>query len=209
MANNYCTLEELTDLLSDGDLTNWSTKYNDQLQQAITDASRLIDSLLKRKPGAFKATTDETRYYTGSGDEEQWIDELASAPTSVSVAETGDITAYTVYSSTDYMLWPYNAASDGLPYLRMDMDRLYGSKSVWYRFPRSVKVVGPFGFSTDTPEEIGRAAKIQVVRWFKRGQQGYQDAGAITELGQLRYVKQLDPDVQAILTIAKFHKVTI
>jgi hypothetical protein len=40
---------------------------------------------------------------------------------------------------------------------------------------------------------------IQVVRWFKRSQQAFQDVGAIVELGQLRYVQRLDPDVQTII----------
>jgi hypothetical protein len=37
------------------------------------------------------------------------------------------------------------------------------------------------------------------MRWFMRAKQGYQDAGAIMELGQMTYVKELDPDVQKIL----------
>jgi hypothetical protein len=207
--NDYSTPDLIRTVLTDGDASRWSGEYDALVTAAITKASRLVDALLKRKPGAFYMDTDETRYYTGSGTCEQWIDELAAAPTTVSVAETGDITNYTAWSSTDYMLWPENALLDGMPYLRMDLDTLYGSKAVWYRFPRSIKVVGKFGFAATTPGEIAKAVEIQVVRWFKRGQQGFQDIGAVAELGQLRYVQELDPDVRTLLSAPKFSRVTI
>jgi len=183
--------------------------YDALLDWLATRASRLIDGYFKRKPGAFAVDTDETRYFDGSGCGEQWIDELAAAPTSVSVAEKGDITSYTAWASTDYMLWPYNALLEGMPYLRLDLDRLYGTKTTWYSYPKGVKVVGKFGFSTAAPDELVQAATIQVIRWFKRGQQGFKDVGAIESLGSLAYVKELDADVKQILDLAKYQRMTI
>jgi hypothetical protein len=115
------------------------------------------------------------------------------------VDEVGDFT-YTAWASTDYLLWPYNAAAMGRPYTRLDIDQLNGDKVLWYRFPKSVKITARWGYSTTVPEDIKQAVVIQVIRWFKRSQQSYQDAGAIVDLGQLRYVKQLDPDVQLIIS---------
>jgi hypothetical protein len=38
-----------------------------------------------------------------------------------------------------------------------------------------------------------------VARWYKRAQQGWQDASANIELGQLTFVQELDPDIQMVL----------
>jgi hypothetical protein len=208
MANNYIAIEDIKEHLPDSSLDG-ETSYDAILTALITRASRAVDGLLKRKPGAFYASTDETRYYTGSGCAEQWIDELAAAPTSVAVAETGDRTSYTAWSSTDWYPWPVNALLDGMPYMRLDLDTLYGSKALWYRYPQSIKVVGPFGFSAAVPSEIEEACIIQVVRWFKRGHQGFQDVGAIADLGQLKYVKKLDPDMETMLDLPRFARMTI
>jgi hypothetical protein len=47
---------------------------------------------------------------------------------------------------------------------------------------------------------VKRAALIQAIRLFKRGQQAYQDASASIELGQLIYTRKLDPDVAFMLS---------
>jgi len=46
---------------------------------------------------------------------------------------------------------------------------------------------------------VKQAVLIQAARWFKRGQQGFRDTGAIVELGQLMYTRALDPDVAALI----------
>ena len=202
----YCNLAEVQAAMPD---VNMGSSYDAILDALCLRASRLIDGYFGRKPGAFSADTDETRYYTGSGCAEQWIDELAAAPTSVSIAETGSVTVYTALVATDYYLWPDNAALDGIPYMRLDLDRLNGTRVYWPQFRKSVKVVGKFGFSTTPPDEIRQAAIIQVAKWFKRGQQAFADTGAIVELGQLRYTQKLDPDVEQILSEPKLQRLTV
>jgi hypothetical protein len=204
--NDYVTYEEVTEHLVEVPLDE---SYQELFEQLITRASRLIDGLLKREPGAFYVSADTTRYFSGSGDERLWIGEMAAAPTTVSVAETGILTTYTAWAATDYICWPYNALLEGMPYLRLDIDSLNGTKSCWYSYPKSVKVIGKFGFSAAVPDEIKEACIVQIVRWFKRGQQAFQDAGAVMELGQLRYVRKLDPEVETMLSIPKFHRLTI
>lgn len=175
--------------------TSWGSTYDAILTVLAKRASRAIDRFTGRDAGAFYVAVDTIRYYDGSGERDQWIDELAAAPTSVAVAEAGDLTDYTAWASSDYMVWPYH----GGPYARLDIDQLYGSKSIWYRFPKSVKVVGKFGYSTEPPDDVVMATIIQAARWFKRGQQAFRDTGAITELGQLTYTKSLDPDVAELI----------
>lgn len=81
----------------------------------------------------------------------------------------------------------------------MAVDYFNGSKAVWYAYPKAVKVVGKFGYTTATPDDVKQATIIQAVRWFKRGQQSFKDTGAIAELGQLQYTQALDPDVAQLL----------
>jgi hypothetical protein len=205
MPNNYATYRDIEDHMPD---VGWDASYEPVLTKLAERASRLIDDFLKREPGAFYVSTDTTRYFTGSGDAELWIGELAAAPTSLAVAETGT-TTYTTWAATDYILWPYNALLEGLPYQRLDVDEVNGTKEYWVRYPKAVKIVGKFGFATAIPEEIKEACVIQAVRWFKRSQQAFQDTAAIIELGQLRYTQRIDPDIQTILESPKFRRVTI
>lgn len=174
----------------------WGTGYDTILGTLATRASRLIDKACIRQPGEFATGTSGTvRYFDGSGGTCLWVDEMAAAPSKVEVAETGDRTNYTLWAPTDYILWPYNNP----PYNRLDLDILYGSKYMWYCFPQSVKITAPWGYSIAVPDDLQQAVITQVVRWFKRGQQGFSDVGAIVELGQLRYVSKLDPDIELIL----------
>lgn len=192
----YLTTAELMDEMPD---TDWSGKYEPLLEGLILRASRLIDRITGREEGAYMVEEATVRYFDGSGCGFQWVDEMAEAPTTVAVSETGSVTSYTSWASSDYMLWPYNAAAQGRPYTRIDVDQLNGGHALFYRFPKSVKVTAKWGYSTAVPEDVQQAVIVQTVRWFKRGQQAFQDAGAIFELGQLRYVKQIDPDVAVIV----------
>jgi hypothetical protein len=196
--NDYCTVAEIKAVMPDG---NWSTTYDTLLAALATRASRAIDRYLKRKPGAFYVSANVTQYFDGSGERELWIGELAAAPTSVHVAETGDICTptLTAWASTDYVCWPYNALDEGRPYLRLDIDQLNGSKVVWYAYPKAVKIVGKFGYAVAVPDDVKQAACVQAARWFKRGQQAFQDTGAVVELGQLTYTQRLDPDVANLI----------
>jgi len=209
MANNYCRIAEVKAMLAD---TQWSTSYDAILTSLVKRASRFIDLAVKKWPGYFAANADETRYFQGSGKLSLWVDEICASPTSVAVAETGDIVTptYTAWAATDYILWPYNAIAMGEPYTRLDIDVLNGNKAIWYRYPKSVRIIGKFGYTTTagTPEPIVQATIVQTVRWFKRGQQAFQDVGAIKDLGQLKYVQDLDPDIkQTIFT--KYRGVTV
>lgn len=191
----YTTVEAIHGELPD---TEWSGKYNDLLDALILRVSRLVDKATNRDDGAYAVATATDRYFDGSGGRVQWVDEMAAAPTTVAVSATGAL-SYTAWAGTDYMLWPYNAPAMGMPYVRLDIDQLNGNYAAWYSFPRSVKITAKWGYSTAVPGPIAQAVVTQTVRWFKRSQQGFQDVGAIFDLGQLRYVQRLDPDVALIL----------
>ncbi len=208
MANDYCGESEVKALLVDA---TWGTSYDTFLGTLITRASRMIDAFHKRIPGAYyTGTTGVSRYYDGSGTRELWVDELADMPSAIQVAETGDLSTLTSWStSADVLAHPYNFAQDGVPVIMLQVDIYNGSKTHWPKYPKAVKLTCLPGFSKTVPDEIKQATIMQVVHWFKRGQQGFAQVGAITELGSLTYAKGLDPDVIDILSIPKFQRMTI
>ena len=191
---SYCEVDDIKNAMPD---TVWTDTYDSQLSSFCVRASRLIDTYLRKDPGTFGVAATSIRYYKARGGSILDVDEMAAAPTEVAVMEDG--TNYTVWASTDYILWPYNALAMGLPYTRLIIDLLHGTKSVWYTYERGVRITAKFGFSTIVPEDIKMATIVQTIRWFKRAMQGFQDTGAITELYQLQYTRKLDPEVELIL----------
>ena len=206
MVNNYLDRDDVKLRIPD---VNWGATYDAALDQIVEEASREIDRYLGREQGSFAADAAAARTFTGSGDVDLWLPEMAVAPTEVAVAEAGDLTNYTVWSATDYLLWPYNAAAMGLPYSKLEIDQLNGTKYLWYKYPKSVKVTAQWGYSADPPADVVKACLIQSIRSFKRAQQAYQDTGAVLEVGQLMFVKGLDPEVETFLGRSGLLEVTV
>ncbi len=175
------------------------------LSNAITEASRLIDSYKRVEGDAYANNSEETRYYDGTGQIRQPID-YASVINAVAVEETDG--TYTTWSEdTDFFFFPENHDTIGEPIRWLIVNQKSdGNKSVWTHGQRRVKVVGKFGISTSAPAEVARACKIQVQRWFKRAQQGWADSSASPELGQVLFTRELDPDVKTILDSAFPHR---
>lgn len=197
----YTTLVDVKAETGDTDFIS-STDYDATIETMIENASRLIDLEVGGWPNYFSPTTDgETRYYDGSGEEEQLIDPLVTL-TSVYVAESGGraVTDYTAWTeNTDYYTWPYNSTAVSQPIRKLITDNDSGSKGKFNRSRKAVKVTGIFGYSASTPEAIEQACKIQSVRWFQRSKQMYQDASSNAATGQLLYAQTLDPDVKRLL----------
>lgn len=199
MPNDYTTAQKVFDEMPEGSFTQLEIP---NIATYITTASRLIDALVGRWDGFFYPTTDEvTYYYDGSGCAEQDIDEFASI-TSVSVAETGGTssTDYTAWSSSDYFTEPYNATNKGKPVNKLVVD-MNGTQSVFYRYRKSVKVVGVAGYSISVPSIIAQATRIQAVRWALRARGGWQDVAGNENMGYQRHkaITELDGDIRGML----------
>jgi hypothetical protein len=172
------------------------------LYNMCEEATRMIDAEKGVDPGAYIADTSTSqRYYSGSGDDFQTID-YATSLDEVAVEETdGTYTAWT--EDTDFYAWPYNYSSIGEPIQALEVSRKSGSsKSVFNVGPRRVRVAASWGVSSSVPPNIRRIASIQVARWYKRAQQGWQDTAANVELGELTFTAELDPEVKRILAYA-------
>lgn len=208
---DYVTVAEIKADLPDSDIDTLND-YDAVLANMITSASRLIDREVGGWPNYFDApSTDSTRYFDGSGEEEQWIDPMTSL-TSVSVAESGGRSSsnYTDWTeNTDYYVWPYNYSEIGKPIEKLIVDNFEGSKGVFNESRKSVKVVGKFGYSASPPDDIVQAVKIQVMRWFMRSKQAWQDTSASERLGQMLYTQELDPDVKRLLMPYKIHNLAL
>ena len=192
MPNNYCDADDIKAAMPD---QSWpDTSYDALLDVYATRASREFDRATNRHPGAYAVTTASDRYFTGSGGLYLYPGEMAEAPSAVAVAETGELGTLTSWSTaSDYRCIPYNAADEGQPYMGLEIDITSGTKGQWPRFPKAVKVTAKWGYSSTVPDEVQQAVITMAVRFFKRGQQGFEDIGARSELGQLRYVAGQDP----------------
>ena len=197
MPNDYCTAGEIRAVMPD---QSWTTAYDALLTTLASRASREFDRYTNRPPGAYYVSTASDRYFTGNGTIQLWPGEMAAAPEAVRVAEGGVLSVLTAWNTaSDYQPWPYNAADEGQPYLRLDVDVYNGSKTQWPPYPKAIKVTAKWGYSASVPDDVREATITMVVRQFKRGQQGFIDVGAIQELGQLRYVKGKDPSVDELI----------
>jgi len=138
-----------------------------------------------------------------SGNSEQYIEPFASI-SEVAVSEQGGLASsdYTVWSSSDYIEYPYNHTAKNKPITKLISDMWNQStNTAFYRYPKSVRVTGFPGYSTTPPDTIALATRIQAVRWFMRAKQGYQDTGANVNLGAMTITTrlELDPDVKQLL----------
>jgi hypothetical protein len=198
---DYCTT---TDVKLNPDLGISSTdvtSYDGVLSALITAASRLIDEQVGKWPNYFYPSTDtEIRYYNAFDGYCLDIDEAVSI-TEVAVSEGGEVTStgYTVWAATDYILAPYNYARTGEPIRQIEVDTLNGNEYGFSRYPKGNRITGIFGYSATPPEEIKRACIIQTVSMFMQDKQGWRDAGASAELGQMVYTKNIHPVAAEIL----------
>lgn len=190
----YCTTADVKAKL--GEQWTSGTKYDEMLEDAIEEASRSIDDELGWGECHFSASDPApiTRYYDGVSDTEIQIDRfLDDASFAVAVDEDLD-GVYTPWTrDTDYIVWPRNA--DHITQIEIKHDA-----TVYFTEGQEVvQVTGRLGGYSEPPATIRKACCIMVAKAFKRGMQAYQDTGAIEELGELRYVLAIDPEVDRIL----------
>lgn len=190
IVNGYTTLATLKSRISISDETD-----DTELERIVTAVSRAIDDYCGRR---FYAAA-ETRYYTAQHSDRLMVDDLLSI-TTLSTDDDGDRNYENNWAETDYYLYPDNAALDGQPYWRIDVDGDNGD----YTFPvgvrRGVKVVGSFGFCAtgSHPAPVEEACLIQSSRLFRRKDAPFGVAGS-GEFGQTMIIARLDPDVKMLL----------
>lgn len=190
---DYTTSAKVKALLWPDGSTPDSTN-DTQIASLIAAASRAIDHHCGTR--FYSTATDETRYYTPDRSDRLRVGPLISV-TSVASDVDGDRTYETAWAATDWELYPYNAALDGLPYTEIRATPL-GS----YGFPaggsKSVKVVGKFGWAAATPSLIEEACNLLCVRWFNRPNAPFGSLGP-GAFGGVSALPVDDPDVVKML----------
>lgn len=143
-------------------LTMTGTTFADyDIAPAIIAASDAINELCGRKFDR-DVSEDSTRYYRPSDGETVVIDDCISITSLFAdLNSDGDFEEeYTL--NQHYVLWPYNNLDDGRPYTQVQLQTYhFGTKAFPYWSRRSVKIVGKFGWPTDTFEELS-AGFLQV-----------------------------------------------
>ena len=153
----YCTLEQVKAALS---LPTPHTATDELLETVIEAVSRAIDEACDTQ---FFAAT-QTRYFTARYGNYLEVDEVLSV-TSLKTDAGGDGTYETTWAPTDYVLYPYNAASSGRAYWRIDIAT--GGR---YSFPigvaRGVELAASYGQSATAPAQVEIVAIRETVHHF-------------------------------------------
>lgn len=161
------------------------------LSQAIAAASRAIDNWTGRCFA--KSDTPTARVFTA-----RYGDQI-DLPDFVSLTEVatddGRRTYTTVWETTDYDPFPWDAPERNRPYTELRVAP-YGSQA-FVTWPRGVRITAVWGWP-EVPAAIAEAAALQATRLWKRKDAPFGVTGS-AELGQLRAITSMDPDVKAII----------
>ena len=154
ITNGYCTLAEFKAfLIPPGQTFSTDTADDAVLEMIVEGASRFIDGECARH--FYKDSTDATRYYTANDSEHVRVDDLVSV-TTLAIDE-GLRTYPTTWETTDFDLWPYNAAADGRPYVQII--RAVNGNEWFMTYPMGVKITGKFGWPS-VPTQIKEACLV-------------------------------------------------
>ncbi|KWX19887.1 hypothetical protein AFM11_33450 [Mycolicibacterium wolinskyi] len=181
----YAEPGELARFMGDAAATD-----NAELVLAIETASRSVDRICNRQFG--KTETLETRYYTARFDRNRrrWIIDVDDfATVDGLIAET--VGAQYDSEITGYLPAPVNAVLDGKVWTQLVVDP--ASSAVPDATEHGVRVTATWGWPA-IPPTIKLATLIQASRLFSRRHAPFGVAGN-PEVGQLRLLERLDPDV--------------
>lgn len=193
LLTTYCSAAELKHLLR---IETLDTSDDAEIALAIEAASRAIDLATNRQFGVDAAPV--ARYYDPppAGIKFLLVDDISTVTgLTVKVDRNDDgVFEETLTISTDFRLWPWNAAADSRPWEYVVLRTGF----TWPTHERSVEVTAAFGWLS-VPTAIKQAALIQANRFFKRRDAAFGVAGS-PELGsELRLLQKLDPDVAVIV----------
>jgi len=154
ITNGYATLAEFKAFLTPPNQT-FSTDTADDavLEMIVEGASRFIDGECARH--FYKDSTDVTRYYTANDSDHVRVDDLVSVTTLAT--DEGLRTYPNTWETTDFDLWPYNAAADGRPYVQII--RAVNGQEWFMTYEKGVKITGKFGWPS-VPTGIKEATLI-------------------------------------------------
>ena len=206
IVNGYCTLDEVKS--SDVLHTPAAATDDDFICNIITSVSRGIDRETSRY--FYKSAAHEVRYFTAVDPDRLFTGDIVSVTNLYTDTLSGDRTYPFTWATTDYDLWPWDAAtnSEPEPYRFIEV-----APRGMYKFPttyhlsfmnggpgvhKGVKLDAVFGWP-EVPQQIQRACILWSARIFMR----YAAPLGITSvsaLGQTSVkVPPPDPDVASMI----------
>lgn len=193
MANEYASVAELKSTIS----MSGESFADPDLARALTSASRMVDQITGRRFWLDDVEeADKVRYYTATDTGVLLIDDLVA----LTELATDPIYARTFSDvwevDTDYLLAPFNATADGLPYTSISV--LAGSQFTLPPYAGSVRVTGQFGWPA-VPEVVKQATILIAARLVKRAREAPFGVAGIAFDGAAVRVPASDPDVLALL----------
>lgn len=155
VAAEIVTTEALTDEAA-GDtvtITDVTDPVDDAIFESVVEAaSRAIDIHCAR---FFYTNAVQARFFTADDGDLLFLpDDLISIDSSGLVTDDdGDRTYENTWATTDYILLPANANTDGKPYTMIEIDP-YGGFSFPVGVRRGVKITGTWGYAASVPVGI-------------------------------------------------------
>jgi hypothetical protein len=163
ITNGYCTLSEFKQWLTAAGQTISADVGDDSVIESIIEASsRFIDGECVRH--FYKSSADETRYYTATESTYVRPDDLVSVTTIYT--DDGSREYADTWTTDDFDLWPYNAAADGRPYVKI-VTAPYSNYWFYPGVAKGVKITGIFGWPS-VPEPIREACILITLSTYKR-----------------------------------------
>jgi len=203
IVNGYATLAEVNYRLNF--VTAADATRDAVLEQQVEAISRVIDSITGHR---FYATT-ETRYYTPENERLCYVDDLLSLTDGGLYTDPdGDLDYDDTWATTDYLLMPHNATTNGWPYSWIETHptgvRLFPANLRSGRYigaTKAVKVTGSFGFCAtgSQPDEITEACILAVEQLFKRKDAIFGVTGPMGMSFSLKVTMKGDPHIMALL----------
>lgn len=197
---------------------------NTVLDFLLQKASETIDRICNVREGFFLADeTASARDYAGSGRSFLWIDDTVEI-TNVAVKDSPSDAAFVDWDAADWRAAsgdPSRPNFNSTPYafliaLSSGGYSIFNTSASHNRpgfrplslegavYGPTVRVTARWGYSDVVPGPIEQAAIIQASRWYKRGQGVWGDTLANAQMGQLTFMKKLDPDLELILSNGRF-----
>jgi len=197
----YLTPDELKSTLSMGAFTAADV----DLSVAIIVASRALDNLCQRR--FWKDAVDVTRYYSPDDSRLLEIDDLAALTTLSSDDDGTYAYANSWVQNTDFLLEPLNASSE-VPARPWTHIRCIPQANFTFNtfFPRSVKVVGKFGWPS-LPDEVPLATGMLATRLLRLSREA--PFGVVAFDGGAIRIARMDSNIMAVVGPLMKHRVSV
>ncbi len=197
------TAEALTDeaLGATVTITDVTDMVDDAIFESIIEAaSRAIDIHCSR---FFYTNAAQARFFTADDGDLLFLpDDLVSIDSSGLVTDDdGDRTYENTWATTDYILLPTNASTDGKPYTMIEIDP-FGSYSFPVGVRRGVKITGTWGYAASVPVGIKEVCLLLAEQMIARKDAIYGVIGSPTGERLMQMARDMlnsDPHMSMIL----------